>query len=162
MGEGKGRVAGHGEGKGEPMKTSLVGFHHAVSSVLLWQSLLDSDAKITVLPDCHTPGVTFDHKLQWLQRIAGHELPLLSQREVSFMIMALAAGYMKPQKVILDAAQQLPMVPTLMAHIRRSDKAIDVRKCLVDEGAGVLFCVLTAMIMTDLCVSIRMFHSHTL
>ena len=77
------------------------------------------------------------------------------------MIMALGVGYMKPQKAILDAAQNLPMVPTLMAHIRRSDKAVDVRKCSMGKVAGA--CLLTYCVdSTNLCDSFFMLYSYIL
>ena len=96
-----------------------------------WQDLLASDAKVIVLRDCRGPGIPSDMKVNWLRRIAGHELPDISPHESSFLLMALAVAYLQPQQHIIAAAKRFPMVPTVMAHMRRTDKAKEVRKCPV-------------------------------
>ena len=95
----------------------------------VWQNITETHDKVAVLQGCRDPKVRHHHKLRWLRDIAGHDLPAnLSVRDANFILMALGMGYLRPRASIMEGVKRFPMVPTLMAHVRRTDKKKETRE----------------------------------
>ena len=117
--------------------------YHSVCSI--WQNVTETHDKVVVLRDCLNPKVDDHHKLLWLRDIAGHDLPAdLTVKDTDFILMAFGMGFLRPRASIMEGVKRFPMVPTLMAHARRTDK-----KKEMSESWLLLCCVVTAITSTS-------------
>ena len=78
-----------------------------------------------------------------MTRLAGTNIPPMDAKAMRFILIALFTQYAQPKEDILAKARSLGNVdslnPTILAHVRRSDKKKEIRECIIISLCGPTF-----------------------